>query len=83
MPMGQAQDLPLQGWCCCPSVGATLVVARSKLPVSKTQQTGQAQDLPLQGWRCRTSVGATLVVARSMLPYASWNALLSVSFHTP
>ena len=28
MSMGQAQDLPLQGWCRRASVGATLVVAR-------------------------------------------------------
>jgi len=28
MRIGQAQDLPLQGWCRRASVGATLVVAR-------------------------------------------------------
>jgi hypothetical protein len=37
MPMGQAQDLPLQGWHRRTSAGATLVAARSKLLMSKTQ----------------------------------------------
>ena len=36
MQTGQAQDLPRR----CTSVGATLVVARSRLPVSKTQCMG-------------------------------------------
>jgi hypothetical protein len=40
MQTGQAQDLPLQGWRRRPSVGATLVVARSVLPVLKTQCMG-------------------------------------------
>jgi hypothetical protein len=40
MQTGQAQGLPLQGRRRCTSVGATLVVARSMLPVSKTQCKG-------------------------------------------
>jgi hypothetical protein len=44
MPMGQAQDLPLQGWRRRTSVGATLVVARSMLPVSRTQCMGTYQS---------------------------------------
>jgi hypothetical protein len=44
MQTGQAQDLPLQGWRRRTSVGATLLVARSLLPVSKTQCMGTYEE---------------------------------------
>jgi hypothetical protein len=37
---GQAQDLPLQGWRCCTSVGATLVVAHQ---VARFENTAHRQ----------------------------------------
>jgi hypothetical protein len=53
MRIGQAQDLPLQGWCRRASVGATLVVARcventahGHLPIARTQftKTSEVED---------------------------------------
>ena len=46
MRIGQAQDLPLQGWRHRASVGATLVVVRSRLPVSRIQRKGTYYATP-------------------------------------
>ena len=46
MRIGQAQDLPLQGWCRRASVGATLVVARCVENTAHGHLLGGGQQLP-------------------------------------